>query len=795
MSHIAWLILAVLATFCHLPLPTGACDMLPVPIGRSTANTKSIEHDVPITWCPAECGRDCRFNVDESHASDAFEISLRNGQLTVQRQDAIGGWDMELTIPCCTGCPSRIYNDSRLTIGALYLDIFPIQDQAQCCKRCEANPDCDIWAFPNSRICSLMSLRAKTEVQYVVDPGSTFGLILGRKAGVAAWSNVVPLPPVICHDWQDRMQAFFTKEKCVDELRGLWLPRTPENGFRYGECTDLSGTFSHSTELASSVCGPTACSQPMRWQQGTVHSSPGMGWCIATVAQVEHDWQSAINGGRLGEGCLRDGVIVRQSFRYVVNKRKPSDSGMLCQRYIYTDCCPDRPGFDGTVTPSSAGDEGIFDPDFQVPDLISYAIMGSFFFFWNSMLAFGLMGKTVAGFFFLDWNQQSCTACICPHWVVGIAVPYLVGGLPLALAVCSPYYVAIPRACIQMAREGHPFCPAVRSLAGRMRGQGRANADAASPTQPRAPHAPPAGPSAPAYSGSDFASDVEINVAADTEEMARLHSGLECCICLDPYKDEVMASCGHSFCSACITAVLRSNPPQNNGLCPLCRCEIRLRDLRIVKRNVSLCEEMQGVRTQSVCDDLSSPVVRQSRDRAAAEPMFIDVQTEFEYADANNMSLDVEDEAFTEGVLGAAVGGRLHITANGTLPAGQWSASFHVKLIGTPAQDSLALSLELYLNEERVLIRQVQIPQALELNAWRHLVIGTVDVPSDGTPFNASLKAQASDQPQPWYSTLLIDCLVLAPAHMGLGDPPAGAGEGSPSGQSGPSASRPVAAE
>ena len=57
-------------------------------------------------------------------------------------------------------------------------------------------------------------------------------------------------------------------------------------------------------------------------------------------------------------------------------------------------------------------------------------------------------------------------------------------------------------------------------------------------------------------------------------------------------------------------------------------------------------------------------------------------------------------------------------------------AVYHV--CRTPAQDSLALSLELYLNEERVLIRQVQIPQALELNAWRHLVIGTVDVPSDG---------------------------------------------------------------
>ena len=64
------------------------------------------------------------------------------------------------------------------------------------------------------------------------------------------------------------------------------------------------------------------------------------------------------------------------------------------------------------MTPSSAGDEGIFDPDFQVPDLISYAIMGSFFFFWNSMLAFGLMGKTVAGFFFLG------TAC-APQRVAG----------------------------------------------------------------------------------------------------------------------------------------------------------------------------------------------------------------------------------------------------------------------------------------------------------------------------------------------------------------------------------------
>ena len=69
-------------------------------------------------------------------------------------------------------------------------------------------------------------------------------------------------------------------------------------------------------------------------------------------------------------------------------------------------------------------------------------------------------------------------------------------------------------------------------------------------------------------------------------------------------------------------------------------------------------------------------------------------------------------------------------------------------------------------------------PKVLQLNEWRHLVIGLVDAPPGGAQFEARLCAAHASVL--FYSSLLIDCLVLTPTDadpadnsLGIADPPA----------------------
>lgn len=43
--------------------------------------------------------------------------------------------------------------------------------------------------------------------------------------------------------------------------------------------------------------------------------------------------------------------------------------------------------------------------------------------------------------------------------------------------------------------------------------------------------------------------------------LAREASEVCCCICLDPFTDQVTARCSHTFCAECIVSVCRSNAP------------------------------------------------------------------------------------------------------------------------------------------------------------------------------------------------------------------------------------------
>ena len=128
---------------------------------------------------------------------------------------------------------------------------------------------------------------------------------------------------------------------------------------------------------------------------------------------------------------------------------------------------------------------------------------------------------------------------------------------------------------------------------------------------------------------------------------------------------------------------------------------------------------------------------------------------------------DADGELLTEGVLWQSVGRPADVTAAGRLAGGTWMAAFHVKLIGTLLPGAVPLHLSVTLTDPPSpgVTRDVDMVRALQLDEWRHLVIGTVDVPRGGARFQARLSAAADGAP--WYAWLLIDCLVLTPAEAG----------------------------
>ncbi|XP_018409116.1 PREDICTED: E3 ubiquitin/ISG15 ligase TRIM25-like [Nanorana parkeri] len=61
---------------------------------------------------------------------------------------------------------------------------------------------------------------------------------------------------------------------------------------------------------------------------------------------------------------------------------------------------------------------------------------------------------------------------------------------------------------------------------------------------------------------------------------------LNCCICLNIYRDPVALRCGHSFCRVCITSVLETQKPSGVYKCP--RCRKRFQEEPSVQENISL---------------------------------------------------------------------------------------------------------------------------------------------------------------------------------------------------------------
>eukprot|EP00667_Euglena_gracilis_P002997 EG_transcript_3007 len=662
----------------------------------------------------------------------------------------------------CGKCSADLHPDTRAA-DVQHVIWHGEMDEYACCTICEDLLECDVFEVSNTT-CRMLKLEASgtAEPEMEKQPGVTLGIVRIAR-------SVIRPEQTYCYESDGQRTPLVNNEYCAAK-GGRWHLRVTVDDEHYGDCLTDEGSVL-SAEQVADICAAPTCPTPMGWRQINSADPVPEGWCLGTTSLVEEDFLSAKAAmrGTWTIACLADGNIGGAGYDYEMEKGVAEFD--LCNRYLYTDCCLDQGTHQNTVI-----EVGGFRFDLAIPSLITYAIMGGFFFFWNTMLAFALVGRTVAACFFLEWGRHTCMPCICPHWLVGIVIPYLVGGPLLAVLVSIPYLIAIPRACLQMKRQGYHLCPTARRLiAHGLHGPPR-------PPDPSLPREPGDGAAdAPGLEEemSEYGSDVEIHIPAGPDDLERLHSGTECCICLDPYKDEVMAQCGHSFCSACITAVCRSAAPYTRGYCPLCRKSIAMRELRLVERNALLTEEMDQQRGSVALDAGAAdgpgadPAALQQLASPAPLPgqLYLEVQTSVPWQRRRSDAATDPSEA-----LGTPAGPPPPlVTVGGTLAGGRWAAAFHVKLTRPVPEHALTLDLCLTLDPPatgstntsptpgRVLRRTVDVGQVLAGDGWRHLLVGVLAVPADGTAFEASLRVAGPKANPLWCSSLLIDCLVLTP--------------------------------
>ncbi|KAM6148420.1 E3 ubiquitin-protein ligase TRIM58 [Erethizon dorsatum] len=82
---------------------------------------------------------------------------------------------------------------------------------------------------------------------------------------------------------------------------------------------------------------------------------------------------------------------------------------------------------------------------------------------------------------------------------------------------------------------------------------------------------------------------------------ARLHEDARCAVCLDLLRAPVSVDCGHSFCAACVRALLNSWPgrPERAPPCPQCRAAVRPEGVR---PNRQLAALVDGVRRLALAE-------------------------------------------------------------------------------------------------------------------------------------------------------------------------------------------------
>ncbi|XP_062391017.1 E3 ubiquitin/ISG15 ligase TRIM25-like [Sardina pilchardus] len=78
-----------------------------------------------------------------------------------------------------------------------------------------------------------------------------------------------------------------------------------------------------------------------------------------------------------------------------------------------------------------------------------------------------------------------------------------------------------------------------------------------------------------------------------------------CCVCLDLLKDPVTVSCGHSFCSSCITGCWDQEDQKGVYSCPQCRETFTPRP--VLRRNTMLTEVIEKLKKTELQSDVKAP--------------------------------------------------------------------------------------------------------------------------------------------------------------------------------------------
>ncbi|XP_018424211.1 PREDICTED: E3 ubiquitin-protein ligase TRIM11-like [Nanorana parkeri] len=81
---------------------------------------------------------------------------------------------------------------------------------------------------------------------------------------------------------------------------------------------------------------------------------------------------------------------------------------------------------------------------------------------------------------------------------------------------------------------------------------------------------------------------------------------LECCICLNIYRDPVMLKCGHNFCRECINSVLDTQERSGGYSCPQCREKFPERPA--LHRNITLRNILEDLQSTQPGQEISGKV-------------------------------------------------------------------------------------------------------------------------------------------------------------------------------------------
>ncbi|GMH46333.1 hypothetical protein TrRE_jg4720 [Triparma retinervis] len=87
-------------------------------------------------------------------------------------------------------------------------------------------------------------------------------------------------------------------------------------------------------------------------------------------------------------------------------------------------------------------------------------------------------------------------------------------------------------------------------------------------------------------SGERAVSLEEQAAAMPTLERQLSSQDSSCSVCYDAWSETsaaVETLCGHRFCIGCVVSCCRINPPNTKGVCPMCRAEIDVKDLKRVE--------------------------------------------------------------------------------------------------------------------------------------------------------------------------------------------------------------------